>query len=671
MKRITLILMSCLMSLTTWAAKANPAPMTFVQSDGTEITVRLYGDEHFSWYATTDGILLVRNGNDFFVAEVDENGDLTATTLRAHNDGQRTTLERNMMKAQRRDIFFSEKADRRRAALRRVPVNPAAAPPYFPHSGSPTAIVILVNFADTTFVVDDPVKTFDQYLNGDEQQDFGHHEHMNSCSVRQYFEDISFGQFTPKFNVIGPVTVSKGMAYYGANSGSTKDKNYIEMLKEACRLARQQELVDFTDPIYDSDGDGNIDLVYFVYAGYGESNGAPSNTIWPKSSYTSINLDDADMKPAEDTPNCGKKIRRFGLNNELNGYWGHSFYKVDGKPEKFVNGIGLFCHEFSHTMGLPDFYPYNASARTVSNQEMEMWSIMDGGEYLNYGYSPAAYTAWEREAMSWLEVETLSENQHIDIMPIDDNGKAYRIVNPADANEYMMIENILQQGKNKEALGHGLLVYHVQWSAKTVNLNDHPNDTKDYPRMAIVPADGLLFSSYLVNNTQEPWGTGRAYKRDENGNYVLDENGNRIILDHVVSKADYEAHHAGDPFPGKNGITELGWNLQLPNYVWYTPAKPEDATNEKYSAIKKYPVYQTLKNITEDINTGVVSFDFYTDYTTGINAMHNEECIMHNDNAVYDLQGRKVADNLSLLTSHLSSLKPGIYIINGKKVVKR
>ena len=672
MKRITFVLLSCLMSLTIWAAKANPEPMTFVQSDGSEITVRLYGDEHFSWYATMDGILLVRNGNDFFVAEVDENGDLAATAQRAHNDGQRTAQERNVMKAQRRDFFFSEKADRRRAALRRVPVGNAA-PPYFPHKGSPTAIVILVNFADTTFVVNDPVKTFNQYLNGDDQQDFGHHEHMNSCSVRQYFEDISFGQFSPKFNVIGPVTVSKGMAYYGANSGTTKDKNYLEMLKEACRLARQQELVDFTDPIYDSDGDGNIDLVYFVYAGYGESNGAPSNTIWPKSSYTSINLDDADMKPAEDTPDCGKIIRRFGLNNELNGYWGHSFYKVDGRPEKFVNGIGLFCHEFSHTMGLPDFYPYNASARTVSNQEMEMWSLMDGGEYLNYGYNPAAYTAWEREAMSWLEVETLSENQHIDIMPIDDNGKAYRIVNPADENEYMMIENIQQQGRNKEALGHGLLVYHVQWSATSVNLNDRPNDTKDYPRMAVVPADGLLFSSYLVG-TQEPWGTDVRYKRDANNQIVLDENGKPIIeKDHIVTKANYETHHAGDPFPGKNDIAELGWNLQLPNYVWYTPAKPEDATNEEYSAIKKYPVYQTLKNITEDINTGVVSFDFYTDYTTGIETVNSPlptSLLRGGNETVYDLQGRMVADNLSSLISHPSS-KKGIYIINGKKVVIR
>ena len=55
---------------------------------------------------------------------------------------------------------------------------------------------------------------------------------------------------------------------------------------------------------------------------------------------------------------------------------------------------------------------------------------------------------------------------------------------------------------------------------------------------------------------------------------------------------------------------------------------------------------------------------------TGIETIHNEECIMHNDPSgnswYYDLQGRKVADHPSSLIPHLSS---GIYIYNGKKII--
>ena len=56
--------------------------------------------------------------------------------------------------------------------------------------------------------------------------------------------------------------------------------------------------------------------------------------------------------------------------------------------------------------------------------------------------------------------------------------------------------------------------------------------------------------------------------------------------------------------------------------------------------------------------------------TTAIASMHNSQCTMHND--VYDLQGRRVSSavaNSSLSTLH-SSLKKGVYVINGKKVVK-
>ena len=50
----------------------------------------------------------------------------------------------------------------------------------------------------------------------------------------------------------------------------------------------------------------------------------------------------------------------------------------------------------------------------------------------------------------------------------------------------------------------------------------------------------------------------------------------------------------------------------------------------------------------------IMAFD--DDETTGISAMHNSQCIMHNE--VFDLQGRKIAQP-----------KKGLYIKNGKKVV--
>ena len=66
------------------------------------------------------------------------------------------------------------------------------------------------------------------------------------------------------------------------------------------------------------------------------------------------------------------------------------------------------------------------------------------------------------------------------------------------------------------------------------------------------------------------------------------------------------------------------------------------------------------------------------DSHTGIESVYSPESRIHSGTAVYDLQGRKIIDNgqLTIDNSQLSTLnsqllKPGIYIVNGKKIVIR
>jgi hypothetical protein len=56
--------------------------------------------------------------------------------------------------------------------------------------------------------------------------------------------------------------------------------------------------------------------------------------------------------------------------------------------------------------------------------------------------------------------------------------------------------------------------------------------------------------------------------------------------------------------------------------------------------------------------------DYSREDPTGLNEIDNEELQMTNDGAVYDLSGRRVNMDLN------SSLKKGIYIVNGKKILK-
>lgn len=155
-------------------------------------------------------------------------------------------------------------------------------------------------------------------------------------SARDYFISQSGGLFQPTFDVVGPITLDNTMAYYGANDYSGQDVRPDEMVIDACKKA--ESMVDFT--IYDRDNDGFVDLVYVIYAGYGESSdidGSLEDAIWPHAWYI---YQGAQKRVSVD----GKYLDAYACSAELLGNSGTT-----------RDGIGTFCHEYSHTLGLPDF----------------------------------------------------------------------------------------------------------------------------------------------------------------------------------------------------------------------------------------------------------------------------------------------------------------------------
>ena len=559
MKKGILVLVCLAMSI-AWAkaSRVNPLPAVITQSDGTQITVYAHGDADNHWYTLSDGTLLLHEGFDYYIARVSKSGELTNSKVLAHDPATRHPLEEQLAQAQDRKRFANHimAADQ----ARRISISKDRH--YFPHTGSPKALVILVNFADTTFSVADPVKTFNQYLNSTlpngQLENFGNREDRNYGSVLSYFKDMSFGQFTPQFDVVGPVTMPHGLAYYGSNNDAQVD----EMMTTACQMVDDQ--VNFAD--YDSDGDGYVDLVYFIYAGYSESfSQNSSDCIWPRSGTASIGTFD------------GKQVWRYGVNNELNGFPG----AFSTTPLKRVNGIGLFCHEFSHTMGLPDFYPTIKSAQ-VDDQAMEYWDLMDGGEYLDNGWCPTPYTPWERETMGWMKLDTLSNAQYVEMEPVQDGGKAYKIL--AGNGEYLILENIQKKGWNQRQYGHGLLVYRVDYPYSSVNLTDSPNNTVGKPAMTIVPADGKLITSYKIDGTN-------------------------------VTKTDYTNSLAADPYPGTGNVTDL------------------ESVTLNATTLTNAPLY----SITEDTNSGKIGFAF-KDRT--LTAIHTPAVTTPSNDRIYTLDGR-------------------------------
>ncbi len=477
---------------------------------------------------------------------------------------------------------------------------------YVPHTDSVTIPVILVNFSDVTFTTNTPDKAFEQMFNGDTQENLGNGNNLNYGSVAKYFSDMSSGEFTPKFKVYGPVTVSHPETYYGGtNEDDNSDESPRALVKDALELI-ESEITEEDLNSFSSDGK-SIDCVYIVYAGLGQNNGGAGSTVWGNTWTTG----GATLG--------GKNVRWYTMSSEL------SPGKIDdsGKISKngtipVITGIGVICHEFSHALGLPDFYPTTSSA-AIDNQEMEYWDLMDGGEYTHYGFYPTAYTAFEKEQMEWpVDIKTLNSDASITMATsTEQGGTAYKIANPQNSNEYFMLEYIKQDGWNKYLFGNGLLVYHVNMPSTTISGNTRLNNTPGYPGMAVVPADGACLSYYIKAN----W-------------------------------PNYEASLCGDLFPGtgntaSQNVTELSDTNSQPNFCWYNTAKTEKLNTNK-----------ALKNIKYE--NGVVSFDYVHDVTSGILPIWDKQVT---DDKIYSVNGVFVGFDLS-------TLPHGIYIKNGQKIVK-
>lgn len=341
---------------------------------------------------------------------------------------------------------------------------------------APKGPVILVNFSDTAFT-----HSKESMVEWAMAEDF--HEDGATGSIREYFYDASFGQYNLELDFYGPVTVSKSQAYYGQNDGNGNDKHPGEMVREACELAHQQCGLDFSQ--YDYNGDKEVDWVVVVYAGKGEADSYIANTIWPHQHVLSASSNKIQLD--------GKWINRYCCTNEIDG-------TIGGRA-----GIGVFVHEFSHILGLPDLYPTdNGVHKTLTD-----WDIMDYGVYNNDLKTPPMYSAYERWWMGWMEPTLMKEASDVTLLELNAgqgagyltaNGEAVDNILSPYPTVFYMLENRQQNGWDEYLPGHGLLITKVNyrynwWSGNTVN-NSANNMGVD-----ILEADGLT-PSYDKNNRE-------------------------------------------------------------------------------------------------------------------------------------------------------------------------
>lgn len=474
---------------TTFAIPAYPKPLKVKQADGSWLTIQMRGDEHGHYVLTPDGIPLVFNARQENYEYADwKDGKVQASGIKAVEASERTakvkafveSLDKSAIlesfKRARLQQLQQTLSSRRNASLKAGSNPQKEKLNNFPTIGEVHSLVILVQFADTKFstVGSDAHQFFNNMLN---EPGFTYSNGANG-SARDFYLNSSNGRFQPQFDVIGPVTLPEKYSYYGANQGSSVDNpaRLEQFVREACTLA--DPLVDFSQ--YDHNQDGYIDNIYFFYAGKGEADSGDGNAIWPHSAYYSDMAKDAGLSETS-LKLDGIEVGNYTCSNEINGTL------ITPQPA----GIGTFVHEFGHVLGLADHYDVNYGMTTFAPGSFD---TMAQASYNNNGNTPAAFSAYERACLGWLDLTVLKNGvDSLNVLPdLNDSNKAYVVpVGGTNDEEYFIMENRQKKGWDAFIPGHGMLLWHIDYDAKAWEKNEL-NITGTHQRVDIVEADNKL-----------------------------------------------------------------------------------------------------------------------------------------------------------------------------------
>ncbi len=483
-------------------------PEIHYQPDGKQITLKKWGDEWLAGYETLEGYTVVKDSSGYWVyATLSLDGELIPTSFRADLSPPA------WIKPQVRPV--SEITIQRASALK-VQASQKVVPP----TGTGMLPVVLMNFADTTTTYT--------------QQDFNNLIFgTNVFSLKDYYEEVSYGNFTVDGVVIGWFTSSNNHDYYGANVNNQPgdDAKPGTLVYEAAQQA--DPTVDFS--LYDTDGDCKVDVLAVVHQGLGEeAPGSSPSDIWSHrwSLSGAYAFGRSDFGPYTTNDTCRTDSTRNVVVDD---------YII--MPEKFnsssMSTVGVFVHEYAHALGLPDLYDVDYSSNGVGD-----WELMASGSWNGLslpGDRPAHLSAHSKAVLGWVTVSKVTASGTYTLTPvINDPTQVIQILDgtPGSSGEYFLLENRIKSGFDRGIPGEGLLIWHVDESKFTglsnnVNVTECPTNhsdpscASDHYGLALEQADGLF---------------------------------------DLERRADYG--DSGDPFPGSTGNTAFDFGTTPTNSLY-------------------------------------------------------------------------------------------------------
>lgn len=432
MKRILIYVFFVCGIILLHAAPLENIPLIITQPDGTEVLCYASGDEYFNWLHDKDGHIIIKDTISQYYCYVLEDTDSLVKILNNQvnklpfrKSAKNHVIDRNKMISMYNQL--ENKPYRlilNRSVLHNVINN----------------IVIYITFSDQDDYTASEISSIsamynDSVVNANSVKQYFLKSSYNILTINSYFYPSDATTFSYKDdkprNYYCPYSLSNPIGYTESLRKGREDSLLIKAITYI-----QHQIPSTLD--LDTDKDGNVDNICFIIRG---GTTAWNTLLWP---------------------------HKWSLkqNKTINGIKVYN-YNLQLYDFSILYGVGVLCHEFGHTLGLPDLYHGYADSTASKWSPIGVWDIMAEDGY--YPQQTSGYMKYKY--LKWIDdIPEITQNGRYTLSPISSSKQCYKI-RIDDSSEFLFIEY-----RNKKHIydtslpNSGLLIYRVN-PTKNGNFN--------------------------------------------------------------------------------------------------------------------------------------------------------------------------------------------------------
>ncbi len=419
------------------AAYLTNLPKVITQPDGASYKCFASGDEYHNWLHDSNGYTIIQNKTTGFYTYAKKNGSIVEPSeyIVGQIEPQATGLPVG--------VNIDPETYRQ---IRQRRWNGVSRSFRSPTSGDVNNLVVFIRFSDETEFTGG-MSSYSTLFNNNvpntnSMYNYFKEDSYQALSISTYFYPepindviVSYQDTLPR-NYYEPYSSMNPTGYDGDNEREDREMN---LLQNAISYVSAMVPVELD---LDADDDGYIDNVCFIVRG---ATGEWADLLWP---------------------------HMWVMQNHVALINGAQVYTFNFQLEDALidSGVGVLCHEMSHSMGFPDLYHYSYDGNTTVGR----WDLMESNRnppQHHSAYMKSRYTDW----LPPMQELTQSGNYWVNKM-LTRERNCFKIASN-NLQYYYVVEFRKKQGFFENSIpGTGLLVYRVNTSEDGNGNADGPPD---------------------------------------------------------------------------------------------------------------------------------------------------------------------------------------------------